>query len=576
MKKYLSFISTIKKPTKRETIQAIKSFSYTQKIFFVGFLAIAFASIVGLLAKHLVHPFQYEIAIQGGHHIEGVIGTPRFINPVLSLSNADKDIELLVFSGLTRKTREGSVVLDLAEDFQVSEDNLIYTFTISPNARFHDNTPITARDVVFTIQQIQNPEIKSPKRVQWEGVSAQIVDDKTVRFILNQPFIGFLENISVGIIPSHIWEPLSSEEFQFSPYNIQPVGSGPYTIAKVTTASNGTVSTYALRLFKNYTGIQPFIKKITINFFETQDSALRSLRNKEIDAVALVHAPELNTIPRNATIYTATLNRMFGIFFNQDKNTALQDRRVRQAIDLAIDRQTIIQEALGGFGEPIKSPLSSNIQTNIPDKEQILQDKTRAENLLDQAGWTKNSNGTRQKDGVALRFKLRTAGTIELQTAAQSIQTQLQTIGIDVEVESLNMADFNQNIIRPRNFEMILLGQTLNQEADIFAFWHSSQTSDPGLNISNYKNKAVDASLEQIIQTFDTQLRATQYARFEQEFFKDIPAVFVYSPHVMYVVNNTLNNVELSPITNSSQRLLGMQDWYIETNFTFQNKDMPN
>lgn len=576
MKKYLSSLRNIQKPKKQEIIDAITSFSYTQKIFFVVVLGVAFASAVGIIATYTLRPFQYEVAIQGGHHTEGIVGTPRFVNPVLSVSPADRDVEQLVFSGLTRKTREGSVILDLAEDFEVSDDNLIYTFTIAEDARFHDNTPITARDVVFTIQQIQNPEIKSPKRVQWEGISAQVVDDTTVRFILSQPFIGFLENMSTGIIPAHIWEPLSSEEFQFSPYNIEPIGSGPYMVQNLTTAANGTVSSYSLKKFKRYIGTQPFIQRITLTFFENQDDALRSLRNREIDALALIQIPELSALPRNSTVYTATLNRMFGIFFNQDKNSALQDRRVRQAIDLAIDRQAIIREALKGFGEPIKSPLSSTIQTNLPDREQIEQNITRAENLLDQSGWTKNSNGTRQKDGVALRFTLHTAGTFELQTAATMIQSQLQNIGIDIEVETLNMTDFNQNIVRPRNFELVLLGQTLNQEADIFAFWHSSQTSDPGLNISNYKNTTVDRSLEQIIQTFDTAARAQQYTRFEQEFFKDIPAIFIYSPQVMYVVRNTLKNVELSPITNSSQRLVNIYDWYIETNFTFQGTSLQN
>lgn len=576
MKNNITFLSKIKKPSKQEITQAITSFSYTQRIFFLGFLAIVFTSVIGIISQYIIQPFQHEFPVRGGHHIEGIIGSPRFVNPVLSISNADKDAEQLMFAGLTRKTREGAIVLDLAEDFEVSEDGLVYTFTISENARFHDNKPITSYDVAYTVSQIQNPEIKSPKRVLWENITTQTIDEKTVRFVLTQPFIGFLENTTVGILPAHVWESLSSEEFQFSPYNTEPIGSGPYKLSRATKASSGVMSSYTLKLTKNYVGSEPFIKKITLQFFENQENAIKALRNKEIDAVAITNTQYLDTIRNKVHIYTATLDRMFGIFFNKANNGALEDRRVRQAIDLALNRQEIVQEALGGFGEAIKSPLSSTIQTNLPDRAALEQDSARAENLLDQAGWTTNSNGTRQKDGVALRFQLSTAQTPELQRAAETIQNQLKEIGIDIEIELLTMNDFNQNIVRPRNFELVLLGQTLNQEADIFPFWHSSQTSDPGLNITNYKNKTVDASLEQIIQTFDNQKRASHYVTFEKEFFKDIPAVFVYSPQLIYVVRDTLYNVELSPITNSSQRLLDIHTWYIETNFTFGKEHEAN
>lgn len=567
MKQIHKIFSKISIPKQSEIKQAIKSFSKGRFAVFLIFLCLFFVSAVSLFGQIVLRPFQQEVAVQGGTYREGIIGSPRFVNPVLAISTADKDLESLVFAGLTRKTREGSIVLDLAEDFSVSEDNLVYTFTLDENARFHDNTPVTAKDVVYTIKQIQNSEIKSPKRVAWEGVEVMDIDDRTVRFELQQPFIGFLENTSVGILPSHIWENIPDSEFAFAPENIRAIGAGRYKITGTTKSSGGSVSSYSLKIARQYIGQEPYIRKLKLRFFEDEDAALKALRSKDIAAVSGLSASVVEDIPKNSQIYTATLHRMFGLFFNQDTNSALSDPRVRQAIDLALDRQQIIDDALYGFGVPITSPLPTTIETNNSERETFERNVDRASSILDQAGWNNTGNGTRVKQGTRLSITLTTGSIDELERAAESIQRQLADVGIEVTIQTLSTTDLNQNIIRPRNFEMLLFGQIINQESDIFAFWHSSQVSDPGLNISGYENTTVDKTLEEIVQTFDTNKRAILYNNFEKQFFADKPALFIYSPQLIYAVRGTLHNVELSPITNSSQRLLDMQEWYTQTGY---------
>jgi peptide/nickel transport system substrate-binding protein len=556
-------------PKKKEIVDAVTSFSKQRKIVFFFVASIFFASTISLFAKVAIQPFQNEIPVYGGTHKEGVIGTPRFVNPVLSFGTVDKDVESLVFAGLTKKTKDGSIVLDLAEDFSVSADNLVYTFTIDENARFHDGQPVTADDVVFTIQKIQDPEIKSPKQVFWGGVSVEKLDERRVRFVLKQPFIGFLENTSIGILPAHIWENIPVDEFVFSPFNTEPIGAGKYRIKNMRTSKGGGVDSYVLTVSRYYSGQKPFIKKINLQFFENEEEAIRALKGNTIQALADIRPESVDKIPASAEIYTATLHRMFGIFFNQKDPSPVQEKSVRQAIDLAIDREAVIDVTLNGFGKAIKSPLPTTLQTTNTQKNNLASDPKTANALLDQAGWVRESSGIRQKNGAALELTLTTAKIPELEKAAIEIQSQLSLVGIRVIIETLETNDLNQNIIRPRKFEMLLSGHLLNEEGDIFAFWHSSQTSDPGLNISSYKNKTVDKLLEQIIQTFDVDKRAELYGQFENEFFKDIPAIFVYSPELIYAVRGTIHNVELSPITNPSQRLLDMQEWYTETNYTF-------
>lgn len=555
-------------PSKKEIIKAVESFSPQRKIVFLCLACICFVSGIALLSNITLKPFQNEIAVPGGSYTEGIIGNPRFVNPVLSISNADKDIENLVFAGLTRKTHDGSIVLDLAEDFSVSPDNLTYIFTIKENARFHNGKSVTADDVVFTIKQIQNPEIKSPRRVSWESVQVEKVDSKTVRFVLSQPFIGFLENTSVGILPLHIWEEVAVAEFSFSPLNIDPIGAGKYKVKNIKKTRGGLVQSYTLKRFRLYASEKPFIEKIHTIFFEQEKDAIKAFKSGDINSLSGISPESLSELPKNTKIYTATLNRMFGIFFNQ-KNTILADKRIREAINTGLNRDEIIQGALFGFGKSITSPLPATIQTGNPQAKNVSHTIEKSQSLLDQAGWSMGPDGIRSKGDTKLTLKIATAKIPELERAAHSIEEQLEQLGFDIIVESFEIQNLNQNIIRPRNFEILLFGQILNQESDLFAFWHSSQISDPGLNISNYQNKSVDKSLEEALRTFDIQKRLTLYANFEKEFFNDLPVSMLYNPELLYIVRGTIHNIQLSPITNSSQRLLDMADWYTQTDYTF-------
>lgn len=553
-------------PKKGELRTAVKSFSKQRKIIFLCFLCLCFVSGVALFSQVAIQPFQEKIPVFGGDHKEGIVGSPRFINPVLSFSNVDKDIESLVFSGLTKKNMDGTITLDLAEDFSVSQDNLVYTFTISENARFHDGKMVTAQDIVFTIQKIQDPEIKSPKQVLWEGVSVEAIDDRRVRFVLKQPFISFLENTSIGILPMHLWERTPSLEFAFSPLNIEPVGSGKYKVKNVK-KNQSSVEQITLKSYRHYAGNKPYLKKIYLYFFKDDTEAIRSLKNNRIDAIAGLSPESINNLPSDTVLYTATLHRMFGLFFNQKEHSPVQERAVRQAIDIGIDREDIVRKGLYGFGTPIKSPLPPYIETNNPYRNTLEQNTEAASSLLSSSGWTMTDNGTRYKNGQPLEITIATASIPELQRVAEILQTQLKDLGIRVIIQSFSINDLNQNIIRPRNFEVLLFGNMLNQEGDIFAFWHSSQTGDPGLNIASYKNNIIDRVLERILQTFDINQRANLYIQFENEFFKDMPALFMYSPEFIYAVHGKIQNITLSPITNSSQRFLDIDEWYKETNY---------
>ena len=232
------FIRDFKIPKKEELKKAVDAFSKKELYAFIVIFCV-FAISTLLMLQKINNTFMVEVPARGGTLSEGIIGTPRFINPILAISDADKDLTALVYSGLMRKMPNGDIVPDLASTYEVSSDGLTYTFTLKNDIFFHDKKQITADDVAYTINQAKDDTLKSPKRLNWQGVDVRKVDGKTIEFTLKTPYAGFLENTTLGILPAHIWKNIPVEQFSFSDFNVNGIGSGPYKINKIKRASSG-------------------------------------------------------------------------------------------------------------------------------------------------------------------------------------------------------------------------------------------------------------------------------------------------------------------------------------------------
>ncbi len=247
----------------------IRAFSPQERLIFFFFLLLFVGSFLGLVWK-ANRALMVEIPSRGGSLTEGVMGAPRFINPILAISDADRDLTALVFSGLMRATPDGALIEDLAESYTISEDGLAYTFNLKKDITWHDGKPLTAADVIFTVQKVQDSIIKSPKRASWEGVSVEKTDDHTVIFNLKQPYAPFLENTTLGIIPEHLWHNVGSEQFSFSTLNTEPIGSGPYRIRGIKKDSAGIPKYYDLVPFGNFALGRPYINSIRVRFYANE------------------------------------------------------------------------------------------------------------------------------------------------------------------------------------------------------------------------------------------------------------------------------------------------------------------
>lgn len=553
--------------------QAIFAFSKTEWNIFLLLLLLLLGSTIAIL-QNINTSFMVSVPVRGGTINEGIIGTPRFINPVLASTDADKDLVSLIYSGLMRKNSEGDMVPDLAESVDVSENGLTYTFKLKEKIFFHDGEIIDTDDVAFTINEIKDPVIKSPKKANWDGVTINKIDDRTIEFTLTQPYASFLENMSVGILPMHLWE---GSPIELNTHNENPIGSGPYKIKKINKTSSGVFSSYELTSFSKFILGEPYIKNLTLKFYNNETELINALTKGQVDQISSI-SPE-NTAPlkdENYRIETRVLPRIFGMFFNQNQNQIFTDKNVLKAMNLAINKDRIVNEVLLGYGVAIEDPVLPSMLSydKLENKKEISQEENiqKAQELLAKNNWTKNSEGFLEKKTTVnnkttltpLEFSISTSNAPELAKTAELIKQDLELIGMKVEIKTFDVGNLNQIVIRPRKYDALLFGQIINNEGDLFAFWHSSQRTDPGLNIAMYTNAKVDKLLEDASKTIDENTRIKKYAEFGEEIKKDLPAVFIYSPNFIYVVSKDLEGFNLSKIVNLEERFKNVYTWSIK------------
>lgn len=553
--------------------EIIQSFSASGRTLFYALACLILASSAGLLLM-LNNAFLVAVPERGASLSEGIVGSPRFINPVLAQSDADRDMVVLLYSGLLKATPEGEMVPDLAESYDISPDGRTYTVRLREQARFHDNSLVTADDVAFTIQKTLDPGLKSPNRADWQGVVVSVIDPRTVSFTLSAPYSPFLDNLTIGILPKHLWHKVGTQEWAFHSLNTAPIGSGPFRLNGITRTPAGIATAYDLRSFAGYALGKPHISRLNVRFYDSEAALVAALRSGSVEAGSGISPALLVDLPDSA-IVSEPLNRVFGVFFNQNNNEALQDAAVRKALSAAIDRSALIAAALGGYAEPLQGPIPPALHKNIVRTATSTSDSpaTSAQSLLAAAGWKPGPDGVLQKSTgsgktektVTLSFTLSTSNVPELRAVAEVLAETWAALGVNVSVQVFEAGDLTENVIRPRKYDALLFGEIVGRGLDLFAFWDSSQRNDPGLNIALYANATVDSILAKLRANTDLALRAALYAAFEAEIAKDAPAIFLYAPDFIYVVPADLKGVRIGSIENPSDRFDTIERWYRST-----------
>jgi len=561
----------------------------------------------------------------GGEYIEGLFGAPQYINPILSQTNdVDADISRLVFSGLMRYDRDLQIVPDLAASWQESEDKKTYTFVLKENVKWHDDQGVSADDVVFTFQSIKDPDFKSPLLISLRGVEIEKIDDLTVKFILPGPYPSFLEVLTVGILPEHIWGEIPPINAHLTEYNLKPIGTGPWQFEKLTKDRLGNIKSYALIPNLNYYGPKPYLQKITFKFYPDFETGVSALKNHSIEGISFLPKDLKTSLggKKDIKYYSFYLPQYTAVFFNQKANEILKEKNVRKALALSINKSKILSEALQLEGEIIDGPILP-VSISPDPATKIEFNPNLANQILDEAGWQritpqdyqdfiakqeaekqnqdnqkteaeknveakptstaevtpeeKNKEEAqpafyRKKDNKILAVTLTTVNQPENDKAARLIQEFWQNIGVKVDLQIVEGSKISREVIKPRNYQILLFGIIVGSNPDPYPFWHSSQAQDPGLNLALWANRDVDNLLEDAKKATDQETLTKDYQKFYNILAEELPAIFLYNPTYTYVTAPKIKGLNIDRIITPADRFNNIEDWYIKTQRTWQGK----
>lgn len=531
-------------------------------------ISVALVSVIALvLIFNLFQNFIYNIKTSdsGSVYNEGVVGELTQINPLFrDLNNLNRDISSLIFSGLTKYNPDTkSFEPDLAT-FTINNDSTVYTFTLKDNLEWHDGKPVTIDDVMYTYRTIiQNPGFQnSILRQSLESVSIENIADNQVQFTLQKPNAFFISQTDLGILPKHLYQDLAinsiGQEIEQNKLDLI-VGTGPYQFQSFENLDK-KLSRVSLRVNKNYNDTIPKIKSIRFFIFPTdQDlleyqSTINAVGNLSYNLVDQIDSEKFSTQEYLLPQYTA-------IFLNTDR-PILQDRTVRVVLKRGANQSEVIENL--NDKQAISRPFFQFEAIN----EISITDPTILKELLEDETWELNANNIYSKLDQTLELNLAVQvfnqnekKNQEYQTVVENLVKTFAKVGISINPKFYEGDQFAK-ILADRDFDLVLIGHSLGNNLDSYSFWHSSQTTASGLNISNYKNIATDSLLENVRTTSDISLRNELLVKINEKLVYDVPAIFLYTDKHIFAVDNKVKNRKILPsYAFTSDRFYDISSW---------------
>lgn len=515
----------------------------------------------------------------GGEIVEGVVGTPRSLNPVLSVANdVDNDLMRLAYSRLFTVDGDGNLIQDLVSKYDVSSDQKTYRLTIRDDAKWHDGQEVTADDVLFTFGLIQDPAWKSPLHATFKDVTVEKADERTVKLTLKDPYAPFLSLLQFGILPRHVWKDVSPDNASMTEADLKPVGSGPFEFDDMRRDKRGFVMSYSLKRNDDYYEKSPYVDRLTFQFYPDYASAMDALRKRQITSLSFVPRDMRKELSGLANVVPVSLElpQTTAVFFNPERNSTLKDKDVRRALIMGIDRGRILFDVLGGDGRPLDHPALPNFSATSTGS--VPYNLQGAGALLDSLGWKIDSeSGLRMKVTPAdaktktaestetLHVTLTVVDQPESVNAATVVKNGWSALGISVTIDAVAASDIHRDVIAPRTYEALLYSQLLAADSDPYPFWHSSQVKDPGLNLAMFADREADAALEAARTTTDPAARQEDYKKFLAVLSDQLPAAFLYSPSYTYAIPEGMKGFGGTWVNSPSDRFATVTSWYLKT-----------
>lgn len=518
----------------------------------------------------------------GGVYSEALIGSLGRLNPLLDIYNpADRDVDRLLFSGLVRFDDRGLPQGDLAETWGISQDETVYNFSIRPNALWHDGEPVTSEDVVFTIEMLRSDDLPIPDDLRefWQQIEVHAIDERTLQFVLPEPFAPFLDYLTTGVLPKHILGDLEPAQLTDHAFNLEPVGTGPYRLDHLL-VENGQIEGVVLQAFEDYYADPPFIEQVIFRYFSDGQTALEAYRSGEVQGIGEIPPeilPEALQLP-DLNIYTGRMPRLSMIFLNLDDSDVsfFQDSAVRRALLMGLNRQWIVDRVLNGQAIVADGPIFPGTWAYYDDIEHITYNPDEAVVALKDAGYTLPEDGTvREKDGQELAFKLAYPDTAEHTAEVEVIQRNWERLGVQVELVPVSYAELVSDYLDQRQYDAVLVDLNLSRspDPDPYPFWHQAQISG-GQNYSQWDDRQVSEYLEQARVMVDISERARRYRNFQVRFTTEMPALPLYYPVYNYGVDQQVQGVRMGPLFEPSDRFNTIRQWYLQAGVATEEPDI--
>ena len=509
--------------------------------------------------------------ISGGSYTEALVGSFMRLNPMLDHFNQpDRDINRLLFSSLIRFDSNGLPVGDLAQSWNVSDDGAVYLVNMRTNAVWHDGTPVTSQDVVYTISllQSQSPLIPSSVQELWNTVTVNAISDATLEFSLPAAFAPFMDYLNFQILPAHLLGNLGINELVDHPFNLAPIGSGPYRFDSLET-ENGVITGVNLQSYEYYFNGQPFIDEIRFRYYPDEKAALDAYLEGAVDGLSKIANQDLQTVLNQAglNLYSSRQPRLSIVFLNlRNANApALQRAEFRKALMAGINRQMMIDEVYQGQGVLAQGPIMPGNWAYYSEQTTYRYDPDGARQLLAGMGFTLAENGRFISDGALIELTLLTPDDAQHLALAEILRQNWEKIGIGVSISALPYDQVIANL-QSRNYQMALVDIDLSDtpDPDPYQFWAESQV-DTGQNFSQWANTTASSYLEQARQTPDIEMRTRLYRNFQVLFDEDLPSLPLFYPIYNYAVKDSIKDLSFGPAYNPADRFNEVYKWYILT-----------
>lgn len=510
---------------------------------------------------------------------EALIGSVQRLNPLFAdLNPVDADITALIFEGLTRTNEYGEPVPALAKEWVISSDGLEYVLLLREDVLWQDGVPFNADDVIYTMSILSSPDFPGTASLGafWRTVETERLGEYLVRFRLAQPLGTFLNTLQIGILPAHALQGTQANQIATHPFNFSPIGTGPYQLEALRVGPNGRLHMVDLRAAPVYRqrpeGQAGYaLNRLRFHLYDTFEAALTALQNGTVDAyaartreerAALVNTP-LNT-------YTA-IEPIFGtIIYNwaKDDTAFFKEQRVRQALDIGLDRSSIVDRHLLNLAMRADNPLIPGSWAFVSGLSLPEYNPVNARSLLETAKFRLDSEATaREQDAptpassALFTFKILTPNTPALVNMAQEIATQWAQLNLDISIDAVPIEIYHQRL-QAHDFDTALVELRVGADPDVYNFWHQGQYPD-GENYGGVEDRRVSEVLERGRQDANGINRKTLYAEFQRLFIERAIALPLYYPLFTYVSHQNISGLQLGFIGTPPDRFRTIQTWTI-------------